>query len=431
MKDIRKTTIDSILKDYFYAIDSSKLSDDNIDIDDTNVVTESAQKYIQLLASFLNEAYYMGYIMSESILNKLMNIIDYKGYEYQLMETYSNILMGSMNDNHGLDPNRPVYRQDMLSYEESKNYVMDYLNAVKNAEEINSTSFPHYKNPNSNAEDANFVLMFLNEVEYPIDRIYKDFENATNPVQIAEYGYILYKYNKPAYISLLDKTNNIYAYLFFLLDNEDDMSLDILVDNIITIPSLARLIDMYEYFDIAEIKYAILSEVANKNIHRLFEYLSTNVADEQLAMIIGLDIDIWTNYYEANNTNTIIDLSKLDKVIKLFNSDKKYNILNPVEYIYTIKDKYPDDVYFYARHCLLNMDYKLFFTEFLNIYNELHKSIDTKVLVDLCIECINDFKNLKVKEVDDKINELYVQLCYQTSNDNVPEGLMEIRNSIK
>lgn len=435
MKDIRNVTINSILRDYLYSIDSSLLSEDNIDIDDTITIEESSQKYIQLLASFLNEAYYMGYIMSESILNRLLNIINYEGYEYQVMTAYSDILMNAMNDNHGEDPNRPMYKIDMLSYEESKNYVMDYVDTVKNAEEISSLSFPHYRNPNSTAEDSDFVLMFLNEVEYPIDRIYKDFENATHPVQIAEYGYILYKYNVPAYISLINKTNNIYAYLFFLLDNEDNTSLDILVDNIITIPSLARLIDMYEYFiiDKPSDKYIMPNDIANKNIFRLFKYLSINVAEEQIAMIIGLDIDIWENYLNTCDFNEQIskDFSRLDDLIDIFHSDNKYNILNPIEYIYTIKDKYKDDAYFYARHCLLSMDYKLFFTNFTNIYNELLNSIDTKELSELCIECINDFKNFDVEEINDMINELYTQLCYLTSTDNAPDGLVDIRNSIK
>ena len=75
MKDIRKTTIDSILKDYFYAINSSKLSEDNIDIDDSIVVEESTQRYIQLLASFLNEAYYMGYIICKILHHYLIDQI--------------------------------------------------------------------------------------------------------------------------------------------------------------------------------------------------------------------------------------------------------------------------------------------------------------------------------------------------------------------
>lgn len=438
MKDIRKTTIDSILKDYFYAINSSKLSEDNIDIDDSIVVEESTQRYIQLLASFLNEAYYMGYIMSESILNRLLNIINYEGYEYQIMNAYADILMGSMNDMHGDDDNRPVYKRDMLSYSDAKGYVTDYVDAVRHDNEINSLIFPHYRNPNSKEDDKQFLLMFLNEEDYPIDRIYKDFENVTHPIQIAEYAYILYRYNKPAYLSYLNKTNDVYAYIFFLLDNMDNMSLDIILDNIKSIPSLAKLIDKYAYFNITgtledankpEGTYSKFSDNANKNIYRLFEILLINVSDEQTAMLIGLNENIWTNYCDANHE--YIDLSRLTKALDLYKSHKKYTILNPVEYIYTIGTKYPDDAYFYARHCLMNMDYVLFFTNFVKMYNYLIKFINTKDLVDLASECIECFKNLKVPAVNESIDNLYIELCFETSKDTVADGLIELRDLIK
>lgn len=432
MKDIRRTTIDSVLRDYFYSINSIKLSEDNIDIDDSVVVEESTQRYIQLLASFLNEAYYMGYIMSESILNRLLNIINYGGYEYQIMNAYADILMGSMNDMHGDDINRPVYKRDMLSYTEAQGYVTDYVDAVRHDNEINSLIFPHYRNPNSDKEDTQFLLMFLNEESYPIDRVYKDFENATHPIQIAEYAYLLYRYNKPAYVSYLNKTNNIYAYTFFLLDYMDNMSLDIITDYIKTIPSLSRLIDMYAYFDTTdkpEGTYARFTDNANKNIYRLLELLLINVSDEQTAMVIGLNENIWTAYYDANYD--YIDLSRLNNALNLFKSHKKYNMLNPVEYLYSIGTKYPDDVYFYARYCLLNMDYSLFFSNFVKMYNYLIKFINTKDLVDLFDECIQGFKSLQVPEVDERINNLYTELCFETSKDTVADGLSELRDSIK
>lgn len=434
MKDIRKATIDSVLRDYLYSIDASKLSDDNIDISD-NIVDESSQKYIQLLASFLNEAYYKGYIMSESILNKLLNVINYEGYEYPIMNAYANILLKSMKDNDYDEKNRPKYKVQMLSYSESKDYVMDYVNTFKNDEEINSVTFPHYKKPGSDNPDSDFLLMFLNEEQYPINKIYNDFENVTNPIQIAEYAYILYTYNKQAYVSLLNKIDNINPYIFFLLDNTDDMSLDIITDHIKTISALAKIIDIYEYFDInkPENKYSTLTDNTNKNINRLFELLSINVSDEQIAMLVKLDKDIWNNYYEANKNCKIAPLSKLNIALNLIKNDTsgKYDIMNPIEYIYSIKTTHYDDAYFYARYCLLNMDYTLFFNNFMDIYNHLIEIIDNNILTNLCIECIDYFKELKVEEIDNKINDLYVTLCYQTSNDHVLPGLIDIRNSIK
>ena len=79
----------------------------------------------------------------------------------------------------------------------------------------------------------------------------------------------------------------------------------------------------------------------------------------------------------------------------------------------------------------MNMDYVLFFTNFVKMYNYLIKFINTKDLVDLTSECIECFKNLKVPAVNESIDNLYIELCFETSKDTVADGLIELRDLIK
>lgn len=431
MSWVTKTTIDSVLRDYFYSVSADRLLEDNIEIDTDNVIEDSKALYLQFFASFLIDSYYKGYIMSESIMKKLMDIIDYTGYEYLILQSYIDILNSAMID-HVLDVDYESIRlhTGVISPEESKEFILEYLKQIQEKKlvpgedgMIHNISIPYFK-----TAEINFGFRVLEEEFYPIDKIYKSFKQGLPVEQYVQSAYVLYSNNKSAYRSLLrQKLVEVPCYLFFLLDNEDNYSLDILTDNIRSLPMLLNVINVYEmYNDMDGFKF---NEIVNKNIKRLIELITINVTIEQTAMIIGTQYDSWKQYIDNNKDYTNITL---ESAILLYEENKeKFTMLNSVEYIYTIREKYPYDAYFYARQCLLNMDYKLFFNNFINMYKELLGLIDTDKLVDLCIECINGFKQLNIEEVNDKLDELYINLCDLTSGDVTVSGYIEIRNAIK
>ena len=156
-------TIDHILTNYYHAIDSSKLSEDNIIIDENLVIEDSKNKYLQAFAEFLNDSYWKGYRISESIISKLMNIIDYEGYEYQIIQQYIKILNTAIiTDSSEL----PVCAE--LSPEKCIEYINLYLEGKNN-------NIPYYLYENDKIEIiSDFALRTLIEVSDPIPMIIND-----------------------------------------------------------------------------------------------------------------------------------------------------------------------------------------------------------------------------------------------------------------
>lgn len=396
---LENITINDILK-YYNGIDSDKLSENNINIDENLEVEDSFGKYLQLFASFLNEAYYRGYIISESILKKLMDIIEYEGFEYQIMEAYSQILLDAMNDYHCDDNNRPIYREYILSTEDSRKFINEYLEAIK----IISTDkyvIPFFKNPESTEESKVFSLRLLNEVEYPIDYIFKHvLEKPT-----IEAVYMIYKNNLSAYKALINKFNRK-EFLFFLLDESDNESLDILIENTSSVSELAITIGiLYSFINLNHVEpNYTLSNTINNNIRRLFELLTINVTNEQTAMIVGTNYDIWKRF-DDNNPHSLVTLTT---ALNLYDTNpEKYTLVQGYALIPMIRLCYKDDAYFYARQFLLNMNYKILCDNFIEIYEELKDQIDHNRLFLLFGECIAGLSLHK----NDIINEALDSLC--------------------
>lgn len=413
---LRNINIDTILRDHYSSIYSEKLSEDKIDIDDTLEIENSSTKYLQLFACFLNEAYYRGYVISNSIMKKLMDIIEYEGFEYQILEKYIDIIFDNINDYKCDEDNRPVYREFILEPEESKNFIMEYLQAIHDDKAIySSKDIPHFTNPNSAAEQKSFNLKLLTETEYPIDKMYKTISNndfSNYPMLYAEEMEVIFNENINAYKALL-KNNKSPFGLVFLLDYDNNRALDILVNKITSLPQLASMIRSYEYYisqiidDEDRTKYRFSSTV-NDNIRRLIELLTINVTIEQTAMIIGTDYNLWRTYCDENYH----ELDTLLFAVNLYQSDPdRFKILNPVEYIFKIRDAYPDDVYFYARNTLLSMNYKLFCNNFIDIFKELSGNLNDEELKDLFNECFDGLIALRNRAVDIELIKLNNKIC--------------------
>ena len=181
---LENITIDNVLKEYYHAIPADKLDDENIVIDET-LVEDSVNKYIVEFCKFLRASYNRGYYISESILSKLMAVIDYEDYAYQVFMGYKTVLENAMND-YVTEYNQPM---DEFTVEQSINYINEYLDDIRD-DDFEPESLMH-------------VLL---EVDDPITLIYNDLMNNTNTdiEKVLICLYVISKYNKPLYKDLLE-----------------------------------------------------------------------------------------------------------------------------------------------------------------------------------------------------------------------------------
>ena len=249
----------------FNAIDADKLKEDKINIDENLVVENSAAKYLQLFAEFLNNMLEGGYYVSESIMNKLMNIIKYEGYEYQIMNQYYDIIMDAVYPSR-IKCIKDLFKKPDLDPEQSKEFINKYIETVKSKGEV---PFPLYLY-NDNRPIRLIARRELKEVEYPIDFLYrsiKDFnDKVANKINIdkielyQEAMYIIYQNNLPAYKSLLSK-DKLLLGLVLLLEEDTDKARETLLEYIDSIHSLLFLVD----------KLSKVNDIAKKNIKFVLE----------------------------------------------------------------------------------------------------------------------------------------------------------------
>ena len=255
-----KINIDKVLIK-FNAIDADKLKENKINIDENLVVENSAAKYLQLFAEFLNNMLEGGYYVSESIMNKLMNIIKYEGYEYQIMNQYYDIIMDAVYPY--MKCTKDLFKNPDLDPEQSKEFINKYIETIKKGR----TPIPYNQDP---TRSRIFIAVELKEVEYPIDFLYrsiKDFnDKVANKINIdkielyQEAMYIIYQNNLPAYKSLLSK-DKLLLGLVLLLEEDTDKARETLLEYIDSIHSLLFLVD----------KLSKVNDIAKKNIKFVLE----------------------------------------------------------------------------------------------------------------------------------------------------------------
>lgn len=421
----KNITIDSVLKEYYYAIDSDKLNENNISIDENLEVEDSYEKYVRLFAAFLNEAYFKGYVISEPIFKRLMNIIEYEGFEYQIMEAYANILDTVMIDHNWIN-NRPEYRVKILDLNDSIKFINQYLETIQQEDftlEKAKKSLPrYYDNDSEYIADEEYVFKLLQEVEYPISVMYNDIiKNSHGIDKFVKVLYIICKNNIDAYKDILHRSNYNMNHMWFLLDSLDNKELDILVNNIRSVHELAELIKTYSSWTnillngTSEPDYK-LSRIATVNVERLFELVTINVTIEQTALLMDQDLDTWISYCRNNDYNLKTIAIALNMRL---DNEEKYKILDQLSYLYKLKDYYrtntefysiSDDIAFYARHALLNMDYSMFCENFVDIYDYLLDQIMPEQLHDIILECLTGLSNLNNKVVNNALVDLSKRL---------------------
>lgn len=116
-----KASIDEILMYFYNAIDSKKLSEDKIIIDEENVSEKSKELYLQKFAMYLNNYACRGYKLSGSIISKLLNIIEFDGYQDQIITQYNAIISEYMRD-YIIEPSK-----DYLNPKEAIEFINKYI----------------------------------------------------------------------------------------------------------------------------------------------------------------------------------------------------------------------------------------------------------------------------------------------------------------
>ena len=255
-------TLEEVLLEDYNVIDSGIIAEDKINIDMDLVVENSSAKYLQLFASFLNGMLEEGYYIAEPILNKLMGIIDYEGYEHQIMEQYANIIINTVLS-------RKFKTEPILSPEESKEFIIKYIETVKSKGEV---PFPL---DNDNDRPIQLIARReLKEVEYPIDFLYKQIKSGAVDKRSKKYirtMYIIYNNNLLAYKDLLKSDISLNG-LVFLLEEDTTQARDILKEYITTVDSLFRVVD----------KLTSVNDIAKKNIEIVLENLFESLDKETI-----------------------------------------------------------------------------------------------------------------------------------------------------
>lgn len=393
--------LDSLLKYYGY-IESSKLSEDKIDIDENLVIENSFDKYIETFVTFLNNLYYNRIAISESIFKKLMDIIDYEGYEYQIIKNYIEILLNNMPDNSEVNINNKDSSYSFTT-EEGIDFINKYLEALQSGS-VNSLSFPHYQKVvtlvdsiQGEEEDSAFTVNIFKETENPIDVIAENISGVNLEVFISSL-YILYKNDINTYLKVLGSYKYPLEGLVFLLDETDYVYIDILLEFVEDFRNLNNLISYY-YSTFGEI-----SGIAHTNIIRLSEILMLNLANNNVVSQIANNIPFWKDIISPDN-KLLYNIMK-DVDIKWSTEFSPYGY-----YINYINNSHKDDIYFYLRYLLLNIDYRIICDNFITFIKEIETKVSHDELISVFDEWLIALSRLNNNDVNNKLKEFKTELA--------------------
>lgn len=172
---LENITIDNVLKKYYHALPADKLNDENIVIDETPV-EDSVNKYIIEFCKFLRASYNRGYYISESILSKLMGVIDYEDYAYQVFMGYKAILENAMND-YVTEYKHPM---DEFTVEQSIKYINEYIDDIRD-DDFEPESLMHV------------LITVKNPTGYIFNELISEKYNISNIEQVLITSCLLYK----------------------------------------------------------------------------------------------------------------------------------------------------------------------------------------------------------------------------------------------
>lgn len=412
MKKFKQTTIDDILKEYYHSIYYGELEDTNINIDDSLEVENTGQEYLKSFAKFLNQSYYRGYIISENIFSKLLDIIKYDGYEYKLFKAYEKILVDNMISENAELPETELLPED----------AKDFINVYSDIYENNNNPVPHYNiDKKGLQEPTNIKILSLEE--YPTNLIYEQLckGKVLESGQIARMSYVLYKNNESAYERMTAYLNTTKA-IFFLLDNEDNRSIDILMNaifssgnDVTSLDIVTQLIKDYDTFINDGYDNFNLSENAAYNIEKIIELIHLKMPLNYMVNVISKDIYIYKSFV---NNNTL-RYKTIPSMIDFYNdNEEEYLAYELVE----LRNIVSSDIYnyneyfFYIRNIILNMDYTKVLNNFYSIIKIIDTKLETPAILSILKTFIYNLVKLRNKIIDDDLIEFHNKLAIKLSS---------------
>ena len=157
-------SIEEILMYFYSAIPSFELDEDNIIINEEMVFENSKEIYLKEFAKFLNNLIHVGYKVSGSIMSRLLSIIEYDGYQHQILEQYIEIITKNMKD---FDAE--------FSLEFTPKKAIEYINAYINSPEDSAVEYMG----GEKFIDIPYVHL-ITEIKDPIPMIINDIQEWLN-----------------------------------------------------------------------------------------------------------------------------------------------------------------------------------------------------------------------------------------------------------
>lgn len=158
---INEVSIDKILLYFYNGIDSRDLDENKIIISEENISDNSKELYLQKFAKLLNYCGYNDYRLSSSIVVKLLDIIEYEGYQDQIISQYYDIITKNMKS-------EDIYNEQDLSPMEAIQFINEYI--------AKEDMIVIYHNKKFSNKEIKYILEEITDVDL-IEKIQEYFRN--------------------------------------------------------------------------------------------------------------------------------------------------------------------------------------------------------------------------------------------------------------
>ena len=236
-------------------------------------------------------------------------------------------------------------------------------------------------------------------------------------------SYVLYKNNESAYERMTAHLNTTKA-IFFLLDNTDNRSIDILMNaifssgnDVTSLDIVTQLIKDYDTFINDGYDNFNLSENAVYNIEKILELIHLKMPLNYMVNVISKDIHVYKSFV---NNNTL-RYKTIQSMVDFYNdNEEEYlayelvelrNIVSSDIYNYT-------EYFFYIRNIILNMDYTKVLNNFYNIIKIIDTKLETPAILSILKTFIYNLVKLRNKIIYDDLIEFHNKLSIKLSSKN-------------
>ena len=262
----------------------------------------------------------------------------------------------------------------------------------------------------------------LSVIEDPVEYISStefmdNFINLQTAYEYQLWSYAMFRYRPQIFFNYCIRPEN----LFFLLNEQGNLALDILFDTIGSIASYKQLIDGWKHYlefnDGPE-----FNDIIRKNMDRLFIYIKvqSELTDSDICRLLR-KYDFYGKDYKFISKEDL-EISKYMKKCE----NKKYDRKTVIDKVEIFKDDIP-----MIRQVLMNTDYVEICSQLIAVHDMLVRESDnnTDDLINIYKECIEGLANLHEEAVNKDLMALAAKLEIMKSL-FTSEQEKELRNKI-